>query len=205
VTRHRCIAAVAAAALIVPATGAAAERCCFLVDAWVSGRLSLRAGADLEAPGSAVYDARWTWNVRHVVRYVEHGRIFSALTRFGTTRQAKLSIRFSEERVGLRASTCRRTARHDLMEAGKPAYVSLEDTTGGETALVARADHPALRARCSPGSAIPTAQVLPAPPGVVLRRARVLSLAWQEPVRLDGRIVGSVAARVRLRILPSGR
>ena len=52
--------ATAAAALILPAASAAGtERCCFLVDARVSGTLSLASGADLESPGASAYRARW--------------------------------------------------------------------------------------------------------------------------------------------------
>jgi Methylamine utilisation protein MauE len=196
-------AATAAVSLIAPAAGAAAtERCCFLVDARVSGRLSLTTGHALETPGASVYHARWSWRVRHVVRYVEHGRIFNALTRVGLRRRAEVSIRLSEERAGLRPSACRHSARRDLVDAGERAYVSLEDTTAGRIALVVRADHPALRSRCSLRSAIPTAHVVPAPAGIALRQARALSVAWELPIRLDdGAAVGSVKVRVTLRAL----
>jgi hypothetical protein len=198
-------AALAAAALIVPAAGAAAtERCCFLVDARVSGRLSLATGPELETPGASVYQARWAWRVRHVVRYVEHGRIFNALTQVGTRRPAELSIRLSEKRAGLRPAACRHTVSRDLVGAGERAFVSLEDTTEGRIALVVRADHPALRSRCAPRSAIPTAHVLPAPAGIALRESRALSLAWDAPIRLqDGSAAGSVEVRVGLRALPT--
>jgi Methylamine utilisation protein MauE len=198
-------AAIALAVLIVPAAGGAAtERCCFLVDARVSGRLSLTSGPELETPGASVYRARWAWRVRHVVRYVEHGRIFNALTRVGPRQRAGLSVRLSEERAGLRPSACRHTVTRDLVDAGERAYVSLEDTTDGKIALVVRADHPGLRSRCRPDVMIPTEHVLPAPAGVALRQSRVLSLAWDAPIRLhDGAAVGSVEVRVSLRILPS--
>lgn len=202
-TRLAVLAAVAAVALIVPATGAAGtERCCFLVDARVSGRLSLTAGADLAAPGASAYRARWRWRVRHVVRYVEHGRIFNALTAFGSLRQRELSIRLSEERAGLRVPTCRREVSRDLARGSREAYVSLEDTTEGDIALVVRAGHPALRSRCSPALVLPTAHIGPAPAGVLLRQARALSLAWRDPIRLeDGRLVGSVEVSVRLSVV----
>jgi hypothetical protein len=198
-------AALAVATLVAPATAAAdSERCCFLVDARVTGRLSSTAGADLDAPAAAVYRARWAWRVRHVARYVEHGRIFNALTRSGLTRRAQLSIRLSEERTGLRASTCGRTQRRSFVEAGERAYVSLEDTTEGEIALVVRADLPALRSGCAPGTAIPTAHVLPAPAGRLLRRAKTLMVSRHEPIRLDdGSVVGAVEVHVALRSLPS--
>jgi hypothetical protein len=197
-------AALAAAVLIVPATGAAAtERCCFLVDARVSGRLSLTTGAELEMPGTSVYRARWSWRVRHVVRYVEHGRIFNALTRVGPRRRAEVSIRLSEERAGLRPSACRHTVRRDLVDGGERAYVSLEDTTAGRIALVVRADRPALRSRCGLRSAIPAAHVVPAPAGVALRQSNALSLAWHGRTRLHhGAAVGSVEVRVALRARP---
>ena len=135
-----------------------------------------------------------------------HGRIFNALTRLGTDRQGGLSIRLSEERAGLRIPRCRRKVRRDVAGRSEQAYISLEDTTEGRIALVVRADHPALRSRCNPAFALPTAHVRPAPAGVVLRRARALSLAWQDPIRLeDGRLVGSVAVRVRLVVVPPPR
>jgi Methylamine utilisation protein MauE len=198
-------AALAVAALIVPAAGAAAtERCCFLVDARVSGRLSLTTGPELATPGASVYRARWAWRVRHVVRYLEHGRIFNALTRVGQRQPAELSIRLAEERVGLRPSACRHTVARDVVDASERAYVSLEDTIGGKIALIVSAEHPALRSRCGPGVMIPTAHVLPAPAGVALRQSRALSLAWDAPIRLhDGAAVGSVEVRVGLRILPA--
>lgn len=198
-------AALSAAALIAPAAGAAAtERCCFLVDARVSGQLSLTTGAELETPGASVYSARWSWRVRHVVRYIEHGRIFNALTRVGLMRQAALSIRLSEERAGLRPSVCRHAVSRDLVDAGERAYVSLEDTTAGKIALVVRAAHPALRSRCGLRAAIPTAHVVPAPAGVALRQLNALSVAWELPIRLDdGAAVGSVNVRVGLRLLPA--
>jgi len=199
-TRLGMRAAVVAAALIVPAASAAgAERCCFLVDARVSGQLSLAAGADLEVPGASAYHARWRWRVRHVARYVEHGRIFNALTRFGSVPRRALSIRLSEERAALRGPTCRRQVSRDVAGRSERAYVSLEDTTEGRIALVVRAGHPALRSRCSNAFAMPTAHVHPAPAGMVLRQARALSLAWRDPIRFeDGRLVGSAEVRVRL-------
>lgn len=205
-TRLGALAAVVAAGLVFPATSAGdTERCCFLVDARASGWLSL-AGADLAAPGATAYRARWRWRVWHVARYVEHGRIFNALTRLGTDRLGGLSLRFSEERAGLRTSTCRRKVSRDVAGRSEQAYVSLEDTTEGAIALVVRADHRALRSRCSPASALPTAHVRPAPAGVVLRRARALSLVWRDPIRLeDGHLVGSVAVRVRLVVVPPSR
>ncbi|MGH3004450.1 MAG: hypothetical protein ACRDOS_00810 [Gaiellaceae bacterium] len=206
-TRLAVFAAVAAVALIVPAPGAAGtERCCFLVDARASGRLSLTAGTDLAAPGASAYRARWRWRVRHVVRYVEHGRIFNALTTFGSLRQRELSIRLSEERAGLRVPTCRREVSRDLARGSREAYVSLEDTTEGDIALVVRANHQALRSRCSPALALPTAHIGPAPAGVLLRQARTLSLAWRDPIRLeDGRLVGSVEVNVRLSVVSPTR
>lgn len=206
-TRLAVLAAVASVALIVPATGAGGtERCCFLVDARASGRLSLTAGTDLATPGASAYRARWRWRVRHVVRYVEHGRIFNALTTFGSFRQRELSIRLSEERAGLRVPTCRRDVSRDRVRGSREAYVSLEDTTEGDVALVVRAAHPALRSRCSSALALPTAHIGPAPAGVLLRRARTLSLAWRDPIRLeDGRLVGSVELSVRLSVVPPTR
>jgi hypothetical protein len=202
-TRLAVLATVAAAAVMFPAAGAAGtERCCFLIDARASGQLSV-SGSDLASPGASAYRARWRWTVRHVARYVEHGRIFNALTTFGSMRQRELWVRFSEERAGLRAPICRRKVSRVLAGAGEQAYVSLEDTTEGEIALVVRADHPALRPRCSPTFAPPTAHVRPAPAGVVLRQARTISLAWRDPIRLeDGRLVGSVEVRVRLMAFP---
>jgi hypothetical protein len=198
-------AALAAAALIVPGASApATERCCFLVDARVSGRLSLATGAELETPGAGVYQARWAWRVRHVVRYVEHGRIFNALTQVGVRRSAKLSIRLSEKRTGLRPAACRHKVSRGPVDAGERAFVSLEDTTDGKIALVVGAHHPGLRSRCGPRSAIPTEHVLPAPAGVALRESRALSLAWDAPIRLqDGSAVGSVEVRIGLRALPT--
>jgi hypothetical protein len=197
--------AIAAVSLIASATGAAAtERCCFLVDARVSGQLSLTTGPELVRPGASVYRARWSWRVRHIVRYVEHGRIFNALTRVGLMRQADLSIRLSEERAGLRPTVCRHAVSRDLVDAGERAYVSLEDTTAGRIALVVHADHPALRSRCSLRAAIPTAHVVLPPAGVALRQSNALSLAWSAPIRLhDGSFVGSVNVRVSLRLLPA--
>jgi hypothetical protein len=197
--------AIAAVALIAPATGTATtERCCFLVDARVSGRLWLTTGPELVAPGASVYRARWSWSVQHVVRYIEHGRIFNALTRVGLMRQADLSIRLSEERAGLRPSVCRHVVSRDLVDTGERAYVSLEDTTAGKIALVVRAAHPALRSRCGVRTAIPTAHVVPAPAGVALRQSNALSLAWSAPIRRhDGSSVGSVHVRVGLRLVPA--
>jgi hypothetical protein len=102
--RLAVLVGVMAGMLIATAASAAAtERCCFLVDARVSGRLSVTAGADLESAGAYSYRARWRWRVRHVVRYVEHGRIFNALTRIGAGPQGALSVQLSEERRSLRA------------------------------------------------------------------------------------------------------
>lgn len=202
-TRLAVLAAVAAAAVMFPSAGSAGtERCCFLVDARASGQLSV-SGADLAAPGASAYRARWRWTVRHVARYVEHGRIFNALTTFGSMQQRELSVRFSEERAGLRAPICRREVSRHLPRGSREAYVSLEDTTEGDIALVVRAGHPALRPHCSPAFALPAAHVRPAPAGVVLRQARTISLGWRDPIRLeDGRLVGSVKVRVRLTVFP---
>lgn len=199
--------ATAATALVLPAASAAgAERCCFLVDARVSGTLSLASGADLEAPGASAFHARWRWRVRHVVRYVEHGRIFNALTQVGSATRRELSIRLSESHVSLRGATCRRRAARELTGGRIEAYVSLEDTTDGRIALVVRAEHPALAPRCRRTPALPTAHLRPAPAGVLLRRSRALSLSWRDPIRLrDGQLVGSVEVRVRLVAIPPGR
>jgi Methylamine utilisation protein MauE len=94
-------------------------------------------------------------------------------------------------------------AERCCLETGERAYASLEDTTAGKIALVVRADHPALRSRCSRGTAIRTAHVIPAPAGVLLREGRDLSLDGREPIRrVDGSVVGSVEVRVSLRLLP---
>ncbi|MGH3034088.1 MAG: hypothetical protein ACRDON_05965 [Gaiellaceae bacterium] len=93
--------------------------------------------------------------------------------------------------------------RRDLAGASDRAYASLEDTTDGKIALVLRAQHPALRARCRPAPAIPAAHVGPAPAGVVLRHAEALSVTWREPIRLHdaGPVVGSVGVQVKLRVI----
>jgi hypothetical protein len=207
--RSLLLVGVAAALLAAPATSSAAsERCCFLVDARVSGWISMTAGGDLEHAGAYSYRAQWGWRVRHAARYIEHGRIFNALTPLRSpAKGGVLTARVSEERAGLRTSACARRTRLMLSGMSGRAYVSLEDTTEGRIALVVRAHHPALRSRCSPAPSIPSAHVHPAPAGVVLRRARALTVSWQEPVRAgrSGRVVGAVRIRVRLRVVPPNR
>jgi hypothetical protein len=157
-------------------------------------------------PSATAYRARWRWRVRHVARYVEHGRIFNALTQPRSAPRHRLAIRLFEQRAGLHAPTCRREVTRPVAARSEQAYVSLEDTTEGRMALVVRADHPALRSRCSPTVALPTAHVRPAPAGVLLRKAGVVSLAWRDLLRLeDGRPVGWVEVRVRLSAVPSAR
>jgi hypothetical protein len=203
------VVGVAAALLAAPTpSSAASERCCFLVDARVSGWVSMTAGGDLEQAGAYSYRARWDWRVRHAARYVEHGRIFNALTPLrSAAKGGVLTARVSEERAGLRTRACERRTRLTLGGMSGRAYVSLEDTTEGTIALVVRAHHPVLRSRCVLAPAIPSAHVHPAPAGVVLRRARALTVSWQEPVRAgrSGPIVGSVRVRVHLRVVPPVR
>jgi hypothetical protein len=207
--RSLLLVGVAAALLAAPATSSAAsERCCFLVDARVSGWVSTATGGDIEYPGARSYRARWGWRVRHAARYVEHGRIFNALTPLrSAAKGGVLTGRVSEERAALRAPACERRTRLVLSGMSGRAYVSLEDTTEGRIALVVRAHHPALRSRCSPAPSIPSAHVHPAPAGVVLREARALTVGWQEPVRAapSSALVGSIRVRIRLRVVsPSG-
>jgi hypothetical protein len=81
IANSAAVVAVAATALALSVgAAAAADRCCFHVQAAVSGHALTTNGPDLEHPGASAYRARWRWSVRHVARYVEHGRIFNALT-----------------------------------------------------------------------------------------------------------------------------
>jgi hypothetical protein len=160
-----------AALLATPATtSAATERCCFLVDARASGWISKTTGGDLEHAGAYSYRARWGWRVRHAARYIEHGRIFNALTPLRSpAKGGVLTAWVSEERAGLRTPACERRTRLTLSGVSGRAYVSLEDTTEGKIALVVRAHHSALRSRCVSASTIPSVHVHPAPAGVLLR------------------------------------
>lgn len=203
------VVGVAAALLAAaPPSSAASERCCFLVDARVSGWVSMTAGGDLEHAGAYSYRARWSWRVRHAARYVEHGRIFNALTPLrSAAKGGMLTARVSEERAGLRTPACQWRTHLTLSGMSGRAYVSLEDTTEGTIALVVRAHHPAVGSRCSFAPIIPSAHVHAAPAGVVLREARALTVSWREPIRaaLSGPVIGSVRIRVRLRVAsPSG-
>lgn len=200
-------ASIAAAALAVrPADAVAAERCCFLVEANVSGWMTQIAGRDLEEPGATTYRASWRWTVRHVARYVEHGRIFNALTapRARVLTRSALSVRIAESRAELREPTCRRQLARRLDVARDRAYVSLEDTFGGTMALVVRVRSPLLRGRCHPDLRIPPAHVTSAPAGMTLRGARHISLAWREEIRgveVPG-FRGFVFVHVRMHVMP---
>jgi Methylamine utilisation protein MauE len=200
---------VTAALLATPATtSAASERCCFLVDARVSGWIAMTAGGDLEHAGAYAYRARWGWRVRHAARYIEHGRIFNALTPLSSpVHGGVLTAWVFEQRVGLRTPACERRTRLTLSGMSGRAYVSLEDTTEGRIAVVVRAHHPVLESRCLSAPILPSAHVQPAPAGVLLREARALTVRWREPVRAapSGPVVGSVRVRVRLRVVPEAR
>jgi hypothetical protein len=124
---------VTAALLATPATtSAASERCCFLVDARVSGWIALTAGGNLEHAGAYANRAPWGWRVHHAARYIEHGRIFNALTPLRSPAHGGvLAAWVSEERAGLRAPACERRTHLTLSGMRGRAYVSLEDTTEG--------------------------------------------------------------------------
>jgi hypothetical protein len=197
------VAAGAAALVLAVDNAGAGERCCFLVDAAVSGHAVATGGADLERPGAYVYRARWSWRVRHLARYVEHGRIFNALTALGPRPSSSLvSLRFSEMRESIHGPTCRRRLERRLTVRADRAYVSLEDAHDGRIALVVHL--PALRGRCNAAFAAPAAHVTRAPAGVTLRRAPVVSLRWHERLGFGGAAAmrGAVTVHVRLRFVP---
>lgn len=186
-------------------TPATAERCCFLVRAAVSGHAVTTVGSDLERPGASAYRARWRWSVRHIARYVEHGRIFNALTAPRPQRSRSIvSLRLSETRVSIREQTCRHVLHRRIVLRGDRAYVSLEDGLDGRIALVLRARLPALRPRCNTSLAIPGVHVTRAPAGATLRRAPLISLDWREQVGGAGEVPATVSIRVRLRSVPEG-
>jgi hypothetical protein len=170
----------------------------------VSGHAVATAGADLERPGAYVYRARWSLKVRHVARYVEHGRIFNALTALDARPSPSLvSLRFSETRSSIRGPTCRYRFHRRLTARGGRAYVSLEDAPDGRIALVLHAQLARLRPRCDSSVVIASAYVTRAPGGIALRRAPVVSLSWEESVaRADAQpIQGDVSVHVRLRFV----
>jgi hypothetical protein len=197
--------ALAAAALAFFSNDATAGgRCCFLIDAAVSGHAVGTGGADLERPGAYVYRARWSLKLRHVARYVEHGRIFNALTALNARPSPSLvSLRFTETRSSIRGATCRSRFHHRLTVRGGRAYVSLEDAPDGRIALVLHAQLARLRPRCNSSVVIPSAYVTRAPAGIALRRAPLVSLSWQESVgAADAQpIRGDVSVHVRLRFI----
>ena len=196
-------ASVLAALVFIVESAGATERCCFLVDAAVAGHGVGTAGSDLESPGAYVYRARWGWRVRHIARYVEHGRIFNALTALGPRPSPSLvSFRFSETRRSIRGPTCRRRLQRPAAMRGDRAYVSLEDAPDGRIALVVHTYLFALRARCNSSFVIPLAHVARAPAGVKLRQAPVVSLGWRERVSAPHAIRATVTVRVRLRFVP---
>lgn len=195
---------VATAFAFLPTNASAGGRCCFLIDAAVSGHAVATAGADLERPGAYVYRARWSLMVRHVARYVEHGRIFNALTALDARPSPSLvSLRFSETRSSIRGPTCRYRFHRRLTARGGRAYVSLEDAPDGRIALVLHAQLARLRPRCDSSVVIASAYVTRAPAGIALRRAPVVSLSWEESVaRADAQpIQGDVSVHVRLRFV----
>lgn len=198
------LAAMAAALVLSSTDAGAGDRCCFLIDAAVSGHTVATGGADLERPGAYVYRARWSLQLRHVARYVEHGRIFNALTALDARPTLSLvSLRFSETKRSIRGETCRHRFHRRLTVRGDRAYVSLEDSPDGRIALVLHAQLRQLRPRCSSSTVVPAAYVTRAPAGVALRRAPVVSLGWQERVAADDAqtIRGGVKVQVRLRFI----
>jgi hypothetical protein len=210
VARARLIANLAAVVAVAPtalalAVGSAraAERCCFLVHAAASGHAFATNGPDLEHPGAYAYRARWRWSVRHVARYVEHGRIFNALTapRWGRPR-SMISFRVSETLASMRGQTCRQELHRRVVARGDRAYVSLEDGLDGRLAVVLRARLPALRPRCNDALAFPLAHETRAPAGAILRDAPLISLRWRGQVADAGAIPVTVTIRVRLRFAP---
>jgi hypothetical protein len=198
------LAAIAAALLLSSSDASAGDRCCFQIDAAVAGHAVATGGADLERPGAYVYRARWSLKFRHIARYVEHGRIFNALTALGTRPSTSVVfLHFSETRRSIRGPTCRHRFHRRLTVGRGRAYVSLEDGPDGRIALVLHAQLSRLRPRCDSSVVIPTAHVTRAPAGVALRRAPVVSLSWQERVGADsaGSVRGDVAVHVRLRFI----
>jgi hypothetical protein len=198
------LGAVAAALLLSSTVASAGDRCCFRIDAAVAGQAVATGGADLERPGAYAYRARWSLEIRHIARYVEHGRIFNALTALGTRPSTSaVFVHFSETRRSIRGATCRHSFRGRLTVGSGRAYVSLEDGPDGRITLVLHAQLSRLRPRCNSSVVIPAAQVTRAPAGVALRRAPGVSLSWQERVGADGAgsVRGDVAVHVRLRFI----
>lgn len=202
----RCTALAApviAALFFAVGSARAAERCCFLIDADVSGHALATAGVDLERPGGYVYQTRWSWSLRQVARYVEHGRIFNALTALRSTPAHSLVFfRVSEERRSIRGPNCRHRLRRRGAVGGYRAYVSLEDASDGRIALVVHGRFSGPRPRCRSPFVIPPAHVTRAPAGVTLRRARVISLGWRERIGVGNAMHGAVTIHVRLRFVP---
>ena len=196
------LGSVVAALVVAPGAPAATERCCFLVDAAVSGHAVATEGVDLERPGAHAYRARWHWTVRHVARYVEHGRIFNALTTVDPRpSRSRVSFRLAERRDSLRGRPCSSRLRRLADVRRSRAYVSLEDALDGRLTLVLRAHLRAFRPRCSPSLALPLAHTTRAPAGLALRRSSVVSLNWREELDL-GDAETAVRVRVRLRFFP---
>jgi hypothetical protein len=190
------VAAGAAALVLAVDNAGAGQRCCFLVDAAASGHAVATAGADLERPGAYVYRARWSWRVRRLARYVQHGRIFNALTTLGARPSSSLvSLRFSEMRESIHGPTCRRRLERRLTVRADRAYVPLEDALDGRIALVVRAHLPALRAGCNAAFAVPAVHVTRAPAGVTLRRAPSSRCAGTERLGFSGAAATGVPSR----------
>lgn len=124
-TSTRVAVTVALAALIAATPARAdAERCCFRIEAQASGHAD-RGGTQVA----------WRWSLRQVARYVEHGRIFNALTGLGTDGpESALHAVFTVRSSG----GCFRRSSTRGFEPVAGAYASLEDVTSGRIALVVR-------------------------------------------------------------------
>lgn len=168
------------------------ERCCFRVDVEASGRLV--QGTD---------EVAWRWSARQVARYVQHGRIFNALTGIEDVGTASI-FRGSFETRSAR-NECTRRIVASVFEPAPGAYASLEDGPDGRVTLIVRSGARGRKlARCIPSTTAAAARLggpfvyeLTPPAGESLRFDRRMFIVVQ---RASGQGVSTL--RVRLTHFP---
>jgi hypothetical protein len=176
--------------LAIPASARADfERCCLRIEVQASGQYVQKE-----------QELTWSWTLRQVGRYVQHGRIFNAITGiegigFGSVIRGEFEAR---------GPVChRRLAIGDF--APSSAYASLEDSaSSGRIALVVRAESAGRSVRrCAPDVEVPSRlggpweYELDPPPGSSLRHGGSFSVA-----RARGTESGVSAIRVRFTYIP---